>query len=112
MWNGHLLPCGRSVVYAATERKKVGDLASSLLHLHIHDTGHICKSQPASLISLFNKCVCALQFKSLRTSSELCLELPGVTKGHLGNLDVHLYKVVRWTVPPVSNCLFVGCGDV
>ncbi|KAA8585953.1 hypothetical protein FQN60_007522 [Etheostoma spectabile] len=38
------------------------------------------------------------------------LVLPGVTEGHLGNLDVHLQGTVRWTIPPVApsgdKCLF------
>lgn len=41
-----------------------------------------------------------------------CLAVPGVTKGHLGKLDVHFQRVIRWPVPPVGNRLLIGCRDV
>lgn len=48
----------------------------------------------------------------LTITSDLCLVLPGIIEGHLGNLDVHLHRVVMWMVPPVGDGLLIGCRYV
>lgn len=44
----------------------------------------------------------------------LCYDLllPGVTQGHLRNLNVHFHRAIRWMVPPVGDSLLIGCRNV
>lgn len=60
------------------------------------------------------------QKRSLESSfASICLYclwydllLPGVTQGHLRNLNVHFHRAIRWMVPPVGDSLLIGCRNV
>lgn len=59
--------------------------------------------------------VLVAQLESLTGDISLCIApslMPGVIKGHFGDVDVHFHGTVRWSVPPVRDGLLVGCWDV